>query len=205
MNPPGSVTSINIDMGVTKNTTRAFVLNNVSVDLSSMDVHNTKCSGIFCDRQRAVETGRGNRACGCYSMQNLIGNIVLVHQVTVSKGDTVILTMDDFSSLQFSSLYMKDDFTSTIRFNLLDYTPAYFSLQEAADNVVEYINTNGGFTVIGWYKRGEINDVSNDDSQNEVESSEIGYHIVYIFPTNRAIVNRVGLKNKQFDTAGLVV
>ena len=114
-----------------------------------------------------------------------------MHQVTVSKGDTVILTMNDFSSLQFSSLYMKDDFKSTIRFNLLDYTPAYFSLQEAADNVVEYINTNGGFTVIGWYKRGEINDVSNDDNQNEVESSEIGYHIVYMFPTNRVIVNRL--------------
>ena len=205
MNPPGSVTSINIDMGVTKNTTRAFVLNNVSVDLSSMVVHNTKCSGRFCDRQRAVEVGHRNRACGCYSMKTRIGNIVLVHQVTVSKGDTVILTMDDFSSLQFSSLYMKDDFTSTIRFNLLDYTPAYFSLQEAADNVVEYINTNGGFTAIGWYKCGEINDVTNDDSQNEVESNEIGYHIVYMFPTNRVIVNRVGLKNKQFDIGGMVV
>ena len=194
MKPPGSVTSINIDMGVVKNTTRAFVLNNVNVDLSSMDVHTTKCSGLFCDRQRAVEVGRGNRACGCYSMQTRIGNIVLVHQVNVSKGDKDIVTMDDFSSLQFSSLYLKDDFTSTIRFNLLDYTTSYFTLQKDADDVVEYINTNGGFTVIGWYKRGEINDVSNDDSQNEVESSEIGYHIVYIFPTNRAIVNRVGLK-----------
>lgn len=205
MKPPGSVTSINIDMGVVKNTTRAFVLNNVNVDLSSMDVHTTKCSGLFCDRKRAVEVGRGNRACGCYSMQTHIGNIALVHQVTVSIGDTELLSMDDFSSLQFSSLYLKDDFTSTIRFNLLDYTESYFSLQTSSDDVVEYINNNGGFTVIGWYNRGEINDVSNDDSQNEVESSEIGYHIVYMFPTNRAIVNRVGLKNKKFDTAGVVV
>ena len=138
-------------------------------------------------------------------MQTRIGNIALVHQVTVSRGDIELLSMDDFSSLQFSSLYLKDEFTSTIRFNLLDYTIPYFTLQTASDDVVEYINTNGGFTVIGWYKRGEINDVSNDDSQNEVESSEIGYHIVYIFPTNRAIVNRVGLKTKQFDTAGVVV
>ena len=70
---------------------------------------------------------------------------------------------------------------------------------------MEYVNNNGGFTVNGWYKRGEINDVSNDDIQNEVESSDIVYHIVYMFPTNRAIVNRVGLKNKKFDTAGVVV
>ena len=47
MKTPGSVTSVNIDMGVVKNTTRAFVLNNVNVDLSSMDVHTTKCIQLF--------------------------------------------------------------------------------------------------------------------------------------------------------------
>ena len=51
MRTPGSVTSINADMGVMRNTTRVFVLNNVNVDLSSMDFHPTKCSGNFCDRQ----------------------------------------------------------------------------------------------------------------------------------------------------------
>ena len=205
MKTPGTVASIKIDMGVMRNTTRAFVLNNMEVEMSSMDVYNTKCSGLFCDRQRAVEIRRGNRACGCYSMQTRIGNIVLVHHVTVSKGNDVMLNMDDFSSLQFSHLYMKTGFTSSMRFNLLDYTPSYFSLQKAADDVVKYINDNGGFTIIGWYKRGEINDVSNDDSQNDVESSDIGYHIVSIFPTNRSVVNRMELKNKQFDIGGIVV
>jgi hypothetical protein len=198
------VASIKIDVSVTKNTTRAFVMSNVDVEVTSMDVITTKCSGLFCDRQRAVDIGRGNRACGCFVMPDRVGNIVLAHHVVVSERDVVKVTMDDFSSLQFSGIYMKKPFSSTTRFNLLDYTPAYFALQTAADDVLTYINGNGGFTVIGWYKRGEINDVSNEDNQNEVESGDIGYHIVSIYPTNRKLVERMEVKNLQFDMPGNV-
>ena len=63
--------------------------------------------------------------------------------------------------------------------------------------VKKYRGSNA--TVIGWYKRGEINDISNDDSQNEVESSEIGYHVVCIYPTNNLIITRNDFKSKKFD------
>lgn len=205
MKAPGAMASVKIDMGVTLNTTRAFVLNNVDVELQSMDVNTTKCSGHFCDRQRAIEIGRNNRACGCYSMPDRQANLVLVHHVTLSKDSEVIVTMKDFSSLQFSKMYMKTPFSSTTRFNNLDFTPAYFSLQKAADDVVEYINDNGGFTVIGWYKRGEINDVSNEESQNDVESSDIGYHIVHMYLTNREVAKRTDLEAMKFDISGIVV
>ena len=205
MKPPGCVASINIDVSVTKNTTRAFVLNNVDVEVTSMDVITTKCSGLFCDRQRAVDIGRGNRACGCFVMPDRVGNIILAHHVIVKKEHMVKVEMDDFSSLKFSSVYMKKPFSSTMRFNLLDYTPAYFTLQKAADDVLNYINVNGGFTVIGWYKRGEINDISNEENQNDVESGDIGYHIVSIYPTNRNLVERLEVKKLQFDMPGNVI
>ena len=134
-------------------------------------------------------------------MHSRIGNIVLVHHVSVSKGGVSIIDMDDFSSLKFSNLYMKSPFSSTVRFNVLDFTPAYFRLQECIDNVIKWINDDGGFTVIGWYKRGEINDVSNDDSQNQVESSEIVYHIVSIYPTKLDILKRIELQRMKFDMA----
>ena len=69
---------------------------------------------------------------------------------------------------------------------------------------MKYINENGGFTVIGWYKCGEINDISNEESQNEVESSDIGYHIVSIVPTNREIVKRTEFNNMKFDPDTIV-
>ena len=62
---------------------------------------------------------------------------------------------------------------------------------------MEFINQKGGFTVIGWYKRGEINDMSNDDSNNEVESSEIGYHIVCIYPTDKKLLTSPDLLEKK--------
>lgn len=82
---------------------------------------------------------------------------------------------------------------------MLDYTDAYFKLEKCIQAIIEFINLNGGFTVIGWYKRGEINDVSNEDSQNEVESSEVGYHIVHIQPTVRAVIDLEEFKNLQFE------
>ena len=196
---PSSMASIGIDRGVMRNIICAFVLNNVEAKLASMDVVTTKCSGLFCDRQRAVEILRGNRACGCYMMQTRVGNVVLVHDVDVSKNGERIVTMEDFSSIEFSKLYLKKFFNSSIRFNQLDYNDTYFSIQKVADDIVKYINENGGFTVIGWYKRGEINDISNEESQNEVESSDIGYHIVSIVPTNRLIVDRTEFNSMKFD------
>ena len=109
------------------------------------------------------------------------------------------MTMDDFSSINFSNIFMKSSFSVSVRFNILDYTPVYYRLVDCIDNVVDHINDNGGFTVIGWYKRGGINDISNDESENQVESSEIGFHIVSIYPTNSALLQSPGLKSKQFD------
>ena len=65
----------------------------------------------------------------------------------------------------------------------------YYRLRDTIDKVVEYINSKGRFPVVGWYKRGEINDQSNDDSQNEVESSEIGVHVVSIQATDKTVLD----------------
>ena len=36
----------------------------------------------------------------------------------------------------------------------------YFDIKDAIGNVVELVNNNGGWTVVGWYKRGVITDKS---------------------------------------------
>ena len=74
--------------------------------------------------------------------------------------------------------------------------PEYFNIVEAIQNVVSYINRNRGFSAIGWYKHGTINDQvllennnntnfnKNSNADNEVNASEINYHIVQLIPTN---------------------
>ena len=43
----GGSFEVNMDTSITTNITRCFVKNNVDVDVSSTDVHTTKCSGLF--------------------------------------------------------------------------------------------------------------------------------------------------------------
>ena len=71
-------------------------------------------------------------------------------------------------------------------------------------DVVSYINNNGGFTVIGWYKKGSINDISTEESDDQVESSEMGYHVVSITPTNKTILEKEEYKKLCFNIGDII-
>ena len=115
-------------------------------------------------------------------MNHRMSNVVLVHDLKVVYKDGILMYMENFSRFRFMSLYLRKNFTSSVKFHHLDGSEAYYNLQDCIDDVVDYINKNGGFTIIGWYKRGEIHDQSNEIVSSEVESSELGYHIVSINP-----------------------
>eukprot|EP00957_Ditylum_brightwellii_P210762 15365360-Ditylum_brightwellii.AAC.1 len=64
--------------------------------------------------------------------------------------------------------------------------------------VVQCVNDNGGWTVVGWYKHGMINNCTlignsnstsgHNNNSNEdihVDNGEINYHVVEVLPTNR--------------------
>ena len=69
---------------------------------------------------------------------------------------------------------------------------------ESIQGCIPLINDNDGFTVVGWYKRGIINDkslISQDkntvgysnttDTESQIDSGDISSHIVQIIPSNR--------------------
>ena len=61
-----------------------------------------------------------------------------------------------------------------------------FKLENEIYLVLYYINENVGFNVIGQYKRDKVNYYSNETEKklDNVESGEIGTHIVSILPTD---------------------
>ena len=111
--------------------------------------------------------------------------------------------MDDFSSLSFSNLYLKKPLSSSVKSNHLDFTEEFFKLQKCVGDVVELINSNGGFSVVGWYKNGSINDVSHEEAQNQVESSDVNYHIVKMYPTSEAVLKLTKYKKCLYDMSNL--
>ena len=68
--------------------------------------------------------------------------------------------MDDLSLLKFSKLYMSVDITVPCKLYMLQLTEASINIITALENWIQFINYNGGFTVVGWYKRGVVNDKS---------------------------------------------
>ena len=146
-------------------------------------------------------------------------SLVVQHAIevrTVTGGD---LFMSDFSSMKFSKLYLKKDIPGSCKLYSLQLTQASIDLFEAAENCIQLINNNGGFVVVGWYKRGQITDKSliaarnlngpnggnignsNNNNQDDmyVDSGEISYHIVQVIPTNQDFLNKNSVLGMELE------
>lgn len=132
-------------------------------------------------------------------------------------GHDVKLTEKEFSSLQFSDLYLKEFMPGQVVLSQLQCTQQWVLLRTAALDCIGFINENGGFTIIGWYKKGIINDkslIDEDSGQNnktdvQTESGELSYHITCIVPTNRDfldVTTELGrqLHEKKFNVKSLL-
>ena len=136
-------------------------------------------------------------------MNSCISNLTVAHRIIIKDNNNrKQFSVEDYSSLTFSRLYLTEGaFDAITRINDLQQLEVFDALEDAVDNVVQKINTSGGFTM--WYKRGQINDQSNKDEKDgaeKVESAEIGYHIVNIIPTT---CKEDMYENEKFDLSKL--
>ena len=107
---------------------------------------------------------------------------------------------------------------------MLQLTEASMNMSNSVEACVDLINNNGGFTVLGWYKKGLINDKSlmttqalsnnttnsdnynNDDQVQQVDLGDVSYHIVSISPTNHDFLDHstelgIQLINLKFNVS----
>ena len=212
---PRNIAEVNVFESIQGNHSKAFVVNEAQLTVCSTTPKETTCSGMFCDKQRIHET---NGKCGCYSMLSRRSNIAFVHWIE-SSIQGIQLRMETFSSESFSSLYLNGRMPNSVRISALQMTDAFFEISSAVENVANYVNDNGGWTIIGWYKRGVINDktLTNNEGQdtrnnnvqtNEVDNGELTFHIVHIRPTNHRFMEAESLLqnelfSRRFDTSTL--
>ena len=114
--------------------------------------------------------------------------------------------MVDFSSLKFSTLYLNEYFPKSTKQISFDVTENEEKLYEAIDDVVNFHNSNGGFTVIGWYKRGEVNDLNKIDIHNNEKllSSEISHHVTSIFPSQYKTLHIKDIEELKFNVLNIM-
>ena len=72
---------------------------------------------------------------------------------------------------------------------------------EPTTKIVNMINTTNGFTVTGWYKKGVVNDQSNDDTNESIAAGTIIIHPVYIVLTNLDEDDEAFIDSNKFKVA----
>ena len=184
--------SVLIDLG--SSSFSSFVQNGASIRVRRTLSLSTNCSGFFCDRQRVKEILEAGKGCGCYHAQTYLNPIAITHDihVTPANADHNIIKVLNFSSMKFTSIYMKGYFNKSVDPGLIQLTNPYWTLRDCVKAIETLVNDNGGWTVIGWYKRGMINDksllaagkVGGNNEEVNVEASVMTHHTVSVFPTN---------------------
>ena len=218
MKLPLSFPVVHVDKGILGNCSKAFVYNGVQITVIKTEPESTTCSGLFCDKQR-LHDWVDARGCGCYHMIQQRSNLAINHSISVYESPENIIKMENFSSTAFSKLYLSSNIPVSTRKSAFNHTDLYFDMLMSIDQVVDYINDHGGFTVVGWYKRGVINDktlvngnATNGSSNNnngedtKVDKGEINYHVISLRPTNSCLLNRTTnfgqeLRNLQYDVS----
>ena len=192
---PSRIDTMQINPQIGCNQSLAFVFNSTPLQVYYTSVVNTQCNGYFCDRQR-ISDWLGSRGCGCYGMATNSTSLAIQYNIsaTTFQGDK---TMKEFSSQKFSKLYLNGPIPGSCKLYHLQISHAFYAMCDSMKSCINLINQNGGFTVVGWYKRGVISDKSlilqdrntigynTTEADATIDSGEICYHIVQIIPSDR--------------------
>ena len=137
MKRPKELFQVPIDKGIASNFSRAFVYRNCQVTVRSSTVEETKCAGLFCDKQRIREVLQAKNGCRCYSMQSRRSNLAITHNLIVTNEN---LGFDEyfpnFSSSKFSNLYQSKPFLSSVKKSHMQMTTQYFAMMNNFDKIL---------------------------------------------------------------------
>ena len=210
MERPARLPTLTINSEIQANQSMAFCLNGRLLNINQTYVAQTTCSGLMCDKGR-VEDWNGSKGCGCVGMHNNISNLAIIHSIWFDTNENGVerrISHGSFSSTKFTLTYLSNRIPSSTRQSTLSVTGgdgnnALWDIEDAVVRVKDYVNNNGGWTIIGWYKRGAIKDKSlvgesasegnrnlgSNGNDEVVGSGQLNFHIVELLPTNRRFLD----------------
>ena len=164
-----------------------FVLKQRSVHLSRTSIfQDCSCTGIQCDRQK--QQGE----CSClfanlgktYVYSFDVSTTLMANELNLN---TETLTVSGFKSLFTTKCFFRDYEDRVTRFN--EEADLVHEIRPRVATMTNCINTRGGWTMVGWYKRGDIADASSGD---RIESQDVTVHISYLGPSDLDILHTPG-------------
>ena len=177
-----------------------FVLHEVkslNILMFNLDRENT-CGGRECDK--AHKLYRGNN-CGCTTLSNQrhVGSMVVVFDNHFNK--TNIHHLDKIQVTGFRSLRTTQLFFDNMEEYVSDYTDMQLkTVKQKVEKIVTYVNSNCGWTVVGWFRKGQTveSEVATNDT-DLVESDTVIFHISCLVPTDGNIIKQDEYKKLLVD------
>ena len=156
--------TIKISENIPADDTRGFVISGTKLKLKTFSCKTGVCSGYFCDCQRIIELSASKKGCGCYHTGRH-SSICFKFDLTASEVPGTI-KINDFTSVQFQNLFLDGNLPITCLEEVFGVTTLHYeNLYDKFLEILELVNTVGGWTLYGWPKRGQINDLSNEDDK----------------------------------------
>ena len=195
---PGTLDEIKLNNDLPEKMTMGFYTKG-KIELMNASVIPSKCNGYFCDRQRIHDLDNQQAGCACFQSGGRLSNIVISCnlKIKIQHNEESPIIATQFCSHRFTNVFLKKPFPGDVYWSHFDQNTAFEILLDSIIATIKVINENGGWTVIGWSKRGEINDVAfkQSDTAEKVTSSEINHHITSIVPANDLSINELYLES----------
>ena len=170
--------------------TRYFCAHNVTdIKFYNPTFVDSICTGYFCDRQLSRENFLNPNIirCGCFQVDRNTAPFVIQFDIAIScppdfeqSGKTYIA---NFRSHRTSMLFITKETLKSVNKSSTSHLSL---LRTAVENIVTYVNRNGGWSYIGWLRTGIVHDISesqNTTAENLASTSQ-SPHLSYLYPTN---------------------
>ena len=155
------------------------------------------CNGNLCDRQVKPEKSQ-HWKCGClYTDQKRHFFVIKMNVLVPCETGTNVLgsiIIPDFRSNRTTSVFIDD---STVQ-HWRESDKLTGKLRSKARGMIEYINENGGWTILGWVRTGAVSDSSDKKDRETIVTVNTAPHLSYMMPTHLQVLNNIGFKNEQF-------
>lgn len=151
--------------------------------LHSAIVCQSLCSGQFCDRQREKLEAK-QQACGCYSTAHLPGHVMALDVTLKQSAFAGILDSNvnmRFQSWRMTKLLFDPTPNPTTPTSFFGKWATLNLIRTKLHDLITYVNAHGEWTVVGWYRLGEVTDAATGDDL--VAAASLKIHVVVLKPS----------------------
>jgi hypothetical protein len=166
---------------------RYFVLKKVKIAFKRHDVITaiqTLCNGKQCDRLKSSE--RPGEKCGCWGQSarpdTMAKNTVLKQDFFFKDSDNVYHEVNNFTSLKYSKLFF-DKGQILVERDDLQNDKVFNKLQSVWKQVVNHVNTSGGWTIVGWFKRAAQIEEDKQEGESSIMVEGVKINVSHMFPS----------------------